>query len=237
VPRKPPIARRWITALTWPVGITLTSYDYLWRITALHRVQTVGHDEADHLPPLLPDDVDPSEIVSPEDGSGPLYHRMYATNLRMSRLGPEALFAQLTADLPRAVPLKLARFHKVLGDRHSVERGDEYVVRMPGPWDGPVRVVDRQPRSFRLATLAGHLEAGQIEFRVHPAHDDLLRFEIESWTRSGDRFSNLLYTRLRIAKEVQAHMWISFLENVVKLSGGEMTGGVDVLTHQVDREP
>jgi hypothetical protein len=237
VPRQPPIAHRWLTALTWPVGITLTAFDYMWRVTALHRVETVGHDEANHEPPLLPDDVDPSEIISPEDGSGPLYHRMYATNIRMSDLSPDMLFARLTSDLSKAVPLKLARFHKVLGDRHSVELGDEYVVRMPGPWDGPVRVVDRRSTSFRLATLAGHLEAGQIEFRVQLAHDDLLRFEIESWTRSGDPFSHLLYTRLRIAKEVQAHMWISFLENVVKLSGGEMTGGVDVLTHQVDVEP
>lgn len=237
MPRKPHIAHRWVTALTWPVGITLTSYDYLWRTTALHRIETFGTDEAGHEPPLVPDDVDPSEIISPEDGAGPLYHRLYATNVRHSDLGPDDLFAQLTADLPRAVPLKLARFHKVLGDKHSVELGDEYVVRMPGPWDGPVRVVDRQPRSFRLATLAGHLEAGQIEFRVQPAEAGLLRFEIESWTRSGDPFSNLLYTRLRIAKEVQAHMWISFLENVVDMAGGEMSGGVDVITHQVDSEP
>ena len=42
--------------------------------------------------------------------------------------------------------------------------GDEYVVRMPGPWDGPVRVVERTPTAFRFATLEGHLEAGQIRF-------------------------------------------------------------------------
>ena len=47
-----------------------------------------------------------------------------------------------------------------------MEVGDEYVVRMPGPWDGPVRVVEVTPTSFRLATLDGHLEAGQIEFRA-----------------------------------------------------------------------
>ncbi|HEX3925196.1 MAG TPA: hypothetical protein VHY31_23150 [Streptosporangiaceae bacterium] len=36
---------------------------------------------------------------------------------------------------------------------------------MPGPWDGPVRVVHTGAASFRFATLAGHLEAGEIEFR------------------------------------------------------------------------
>lgn len=46
--------------------------------------------------------------------------------------------------------------------------GDEYLVRMPGPWNGPVRVVGRTPTSFRLATLQGHLEAGQLELAPWP---------------------------------------------------------------------
>ena len=45
---------------------------------------------------------------------------------------------------------------------------------------------------------------------------------------------NLLYHRLRMAKEVQAHMWISFLERVVKLAGGRMTGGIDLETDRID---
>ena len=108
--------------------------------------------------------------------------------------------------------------------------GDEYVVRMPGPWDGPVRVVGVAPRSFRFATLAGHLEAGQIEFRAAPAPEGGVRFEIESWARSGDCLSNLLYHHLRMAKEVQLHMWTSFLERVARASGGRLTGGIEIDT-------
>jgi hypothetical protein len=63
-------------------------------------------------------------------------------------------------------------FEKVGGEMDSLAVGDEFVVRMPGPWDGPARVVSRTPTSFRLATLDGHLEAGQIEFRV--SRDELL---------------------------------------------------------------
>ena len=47
-------------------------------------------------------------------------------------------------------------------------------------------------------------------------------------------FADLLYHRLRMAKEIQAHMWISFLEGVVKLSGGRMTGGVAINTERVE---
>ena len=111
--------------------------------------------------------------------------------------------------------------------------GDEYVVRMPGPWDGPVRIVAVSPASFRFATLAGHLEAGEIEFRALPAPDGL-RFEIESWARSADRLSDLLYHRLRMAKEIQLHMWTSFLERVAAASGGRLTGGIEIHTRRVE---
>ena len=110
--------------------------------------------------------------------------------------------------------------------------GDEYVVRMPGPWDGPVRVVESAPDSFRLATLEGHLEAGQIEFRARHADENVV-FEIESWARSADRLSDILYDRLRMSKEVQLHMWTSTLERIVKLSGGRMTGGIDIHTRKI----
>ena len=64
--------------------------------------------------------------------------------------------------------------------------------------------------------------------------DDLLTFEIESWARSATRLSNLLYHRLHMAKEIQLHMWISFLEGVVSLSEGRMTGGIEIETSRVE---
>src|SRR5919202_6745980 len=106
---------------------------------------------------------------------------------------------------------------------------------MPGPRDGPVRVVSTTPSSFRLITLDGHLEAGQIEFRAVGEGDDIV-FTIESWARSGDRLSRVMYQTLRMAKEVQLHMWTSFLERAVKLAGGRLAGGIDVETRSVDDE-
>ena len=130
---------------------------------------------------------------------------------------------------------EFARCQRVLGEQPRLTRGDEYVGRMPGPWDGPVRVVDQDERSFRLATLAGHLEAGQIEFRADGGVDGApLGFQIESWARSGGRLSDLLYQHAHMSKEIQLHMWVSFLEGVVKLSGGRMTGGVDIDTRRVE---
>jgi hypothetical protein len=230
VPKRPASTRRWLTAATWPVGIALTSWDYMWRTTPMHRQELFSSSS----PPLpeLPAGVSVAEVQSPGDGTGPLFHRRYRTRIRDARLGADELMDSIQRRPNATSPTTFARFQRVDGGHGGLSAGDEFVVRMPGPWDGPVRVIHAGPRSFRLATLIGHLEAGQIEFRVAPDGEGRLTFEIESWARSSSRLVNLLYHRLRMAKEVQAHMWISFLERVVRLSGGRMTGGIEIRTER-----
>ena len=234
MPKRPSPTSRWLTAATWPVGVALTSWDYMWRTTPMRRREARGSLETP-LPPLLsyPPGVSSHEVQDHEDGYGPLFHRRYRTRIRESRLNAPELMEKLQADLNVAAPTRFARFQLVLGKPGRLAVGDEYVVRMPGPWDGPVRVIHVSRCSFRLATLAGHLEAGQIEFRASSARTEVV-FEIESWARSGSPLVNLLYHRARMAKEVQAHMWMSFLERVVQLAGGHMTGGIDLATERVE---
>jgi hypothetical protein len=107
---------------------------------------------------------------------------------------------------------------------------------MPGPWDGPVRVIRREPDSFRLATLTGHLEAGQIEFRAAHA-GDAVRFEIESWARAGDQMAALLYNRLRLAKEIQLNMWSHFCLRAAALAGDRARGGITIRTRWIPWPP
>jgi alkanesulfonate monooxygenase SsuD/methylene tetrahydromethanopterin reductase-like flavin-dependent oxidoreductase (luciferase family) len=225
------LQRRLWTAALWPTGIALTSWDYMWRTTPMHRSETTGDE--DDLPEGPPDAQLDEDVQRIEDGVGPLFHRLYRARVREPRLTAEELISSLGEDANRATPTALARFLKVRGTDGRMAVGDELVVRMPGPWDGPVRVTSVTSTSFRFTTLAGHLEAGQIEFRATQA-DEMLRFEIESWARSGDRLSNLLYHHLRMAKEVQLHMWTSFLERVAKLAGGRLTGGVEIISRKVE---
>ena len=231
MPKRPAPTRRWLTAASWPVGIALTSWDYMWRTTPMHR-QEVFCATSPTLPELAAE-LSAEEVQGPGDGTGPLFHRRYRTRMRDCRFDADQLMEAIRRNPNAAAPTTFARFQRVDGGRHGLSAGDEFVVRMPGPWDGPVRVVQAGSRSFRLATLAGHLEAGQIEFRVAPDGEGRLMFEIESWARSSSRLVDLLYHRLRMAKEVQAHMWISFLERVVRLSGGRMTGGIELHTERV----
>jgi hypothetical protein len=225
-------ARRMFTAARWPAGVLITGWSYMWRTTPMHRRELQGVWE-DDAPPPLPDGVRRDGVLGPEHGAGPLLHRSYRARIVDARLGPSAMIATIAEDPNRVAPGSLARFQKQRGERGRMAVGDEWVVRMPGPWDGPIRVVDLGPEHIRFATLAGHLEAGQIEWRAYP-DDGALGFRIDSWARSGDRLSDVMHNRLRMAKEVQLHMWTSVLERVARLAGGRLDGGLDIETRRIE---
>ena len=214
----------------WPVGIAAVSWRYMWRTIPLHRSEEAG-TRAD-LPGRVYGTSGFADRLQPLDaGVGPMLHRSYGVRIAGTSMAPSALIDLVSARLNQASP-EMAVFRKTRGAQGSLRQGDEFVVRMPGPWDGPVRVVRRDEASFRLATLAGHLEAGEIEFRAEP-EGDALRFEIESWARAGDRLSALLYNKLRLAKEVQLNMWSHFCLRAAGLAGGRPQGGITIRTRWV----
>jgi hypothetical protein len=234
MPRTPSLPRRLRTAARWPLGIAITSWAYMWRTTAIYRHELDGSWPSDGPPPIDAH-VTHADFQRPEDGAGPLFRRRYRASIAGAATTAAALMREIKADPNRVAPGAMAHFQKRAGDEGSLRVGDEFLVRMPGPWDGPVRVVDVTATSFRFATLEGHLEAGQIEWRAHDERDALV-FEIESWARGGDQLSYVLHDRLRMAKEVQLHMWTSVLERVTRRSGGRLDGGIDVQTRRVELE-
>jgi Domain of unknown function (DUF1990) len=222
-------------AARWPVGVALTSWRYMWRTTPIYRSEEPGSWPED-APPPLPDGLVYEDVQRLSHGAGPLFHRRYLTRIRDPLVSPAELMARLQRNPDAAAPTEFATFKKAAGDVDRMRPGDDYVVRMPGPWDGPVRVTEVSRSSFSLMTLEGHLEAGQIAFRATGDGNEI-EFEIESWARSGDRLSDLLYDRLRMSKEVQLHMWTSFLERVIRLSGGTRAGGLRIETRRVAEVP
>jgi hypothetical protein len=223
---------RIVTAASWPLGIAWTSWGYIWRVTPLHRREIEGSLGED-LPPALPAGVSLDEVHTPEDGAGPLLHRTYTGSLREGELDADELMRRLSANPDEVAPRALAKFRKTRGPRDRMTVGDEFLVHMPGPWDGPVRVVELTPTSFRFATLTGHLEAGQIEWRARDESGRVV-FQIESWARAGDRLSALLHGQLLMAKEVQLHMWTSVIERVAKLARARLESGIDIETRRVE---
>jgi len=233
VPRRLTLSRRAATAARWPLGVLKTGWDYLWRTTPMHRSDDAGsvHDDA---PPPLPAGTDRSDHQGIEDGYGPLMHRSYVVRVREARLSARELIGAFAADPDRAAPGALARFVKLRGEDGELRVGDEFTVRMPGPWDGPVRAVEVGPEHFGFVTLDGHLEAGRIRFSARDLAPRRVEVRIEAWARGGDRVSNFLFDRLPVNKEVQLHMWTSVLERLTKLSGGRRDGPIDIRTRRVD---
>ncbi|HWG12504.1 MAG TPA: DUF1990 family protein [Streptosporangiaceae bacterium] len=219
------------TVLGWPFGIAVVSWRYMWRTTPLHRSEETGSPA--ELQGLADEALRPGDGRQPAtSGVGPLLHRRYSGDIVGTQMEPDQLIDRVAGRLNQVSP-EMAVFRKVRGTGGGLHEGDEVVVRMPGPWDGPVRVTHRDATSFRLSTLKGHLEAGQIEFRASRA-GDALRFEIESWARAGDRLSNLMYNKLRLAKEIQLTMWTHFVIRAATLAKGRLRGGVTIKTHWVD---
>ena len=211
--------------------MSITGARYLVDRVPLYRRDREARD--DESPPDLDADIcgDPTTIQRPSAGLGPLFHRSYWIAVTDEECDAETLISHILREPNAVTPTEMARFETFDGDHaRDLEVGDELIVRLPGPWDGPVRVVERTPTSFRLVTLKGHMEAGQIEFATSYDNRGFLQFRIDSWARSGDRLFHVLYERFPVGREMQLHMWSQFCLQVARFSGGVRMSNVSVTT-------
>ena len=216
------------------LGAPVVAFHYLTQRVPLYRRD---RETIDAPIPDLDRDLpgDPRSLQRAQAGVGPLFHRRYWVLVTDEELGAEELIDAILCDPNRMSPKGLAHFETLDGDpAGDVQLGDELVVRLPGPWDGPVRVVERTATSFRLATLVGHLEAGEIEFRTGYDDRGFLRFTIESWARSGDRRFATLYDRFRIGRELQLQMWAQFCLRAARVTGGVRMSNVSCSTQRLE---
>lgn len=158
----------------------------------------------------------------PESAAGALNQRSYRVRILEPRLNAVAVM-----DLFRRDPIDSARPRTPRSSptprRPVLQMATPVEIKLPGPWNGPVRVTRLTPTSMRFETLQGHREAGHIEFEAHDLPDGI-DFSIHSLARSGDRPFDVLYSRLRVAKQMQSQMWAQVLEAAVQESGGRQQG-------------
>lgn len=211
----------------WLVGMGLITWRYLWATTPLHR--TESREDESHLPLELPDALSRDALQPWESGVGPMFHRRFRIRIADADEDAAALMRTVVRDLGSLVPQEVVHVHEGEASDRRLRPGDDIVVDMPGPWNGPVRVVHAESDRLHLATLAGHLEAGQIEFRAYDEAPHLV-FEIEAWARPASRPVDLLYSHLRLAKEIQLNMWVRFCLAAAQEAGGRPVDGVDIHT-------
>lgn len=218
----------------WGVGMTITLLRY-----GGQRVPTyLRHRRGDAVAPPEPDRElpgDPSTVQRSTDGYGPLFHRSFSIAVTDERLDERELLALVADDPNQVTPTEMARFETLDGaPARELQVGDELVVRLPGPWDGPVRVIERSDTTLRLATLRGHMEAGEIRFATWRDDRGFLRFQIDTWARSGDRLFHLLYETVPLGREIQQHMWSQFCRRVAAASGGVRMSGAGCFTERIE---
>jgi uncharacterized protein (UPF0548 family) len=170
------------------------------------------------------------------DGVGPITYRRYTVEIIDLKQSAVELMTDIQCNIDHYAPELLAYFEKT-EDRDPTKNlrvGEEYFIDIAGPFNGPVRVVDVDKTHFVFITLEGHLEAGEICFRLYekPGQQDMVVFEIFSYARAGHKMSHLSYNVLGVAKQAQTAMWVSFCERVLEASGGTSETGVRVLTEK-----
>ncbi len=216
----------------WLLGTLLVSWRYLWTTVPLHREELRGGG-AEDLPPHIPDELLDEQVQLAAGGVGPMFHRRFRVRIADSRLSPDELLAAVLGGFHRFVPREVVGIRREETGLLAV--GEQFVVEMPGPWNGPVRVVQADAGCLRLATLQGHLEAGQVQFRSYEDSGHLV-FEVEAWARCATALVQLLYVRLRLAKEIQLNMWVRFCRSAVRAAHGRLVDGVHISTRYVPAE-
>ena len=179
---------------------------------------------------------DPSTLQRAADGVGDLHVRRYRLVVATDRTVADAV-ELLRDDLDSLVPERFVWFRDAEGRPvGSIEVGDEFVARLAGPRDGPVRTVEVTEDGYRLATLRGHVEAGEIRFRVERLGPQRLGVEIRSWARSGSEDVRLLYERGG-GQQVQAHVWTSLCLALADRLDGRAVGRVEIASRRLDWPP
>lgn len=177
-----------------------------------------------------------------EQGYGCTYHRVYSVRLPVCSKAAAFSMKQLQQNPDRFSPQILAHFEKTKGLADSLQVNDEFMVHIPGPWNGPVRVTEVTETQFGLETLDGHMEAGQINFEIKPLNDKEVVFQVESKARSRDAVVDFVYDKIPIARLAQTEMWKSFCEQFAEAAIQadpncfEKVPEVAVLTEKYDEE-
>ena len=206
------LGRRFIRTVGWMVGAPLALFRFLRRHTAVEEINSRGG-----VAPLPVVDPDAAHREG-EQGVGPEFHRLYRATIHTPKLPAARLLAIIAADPNVIAPTEVLRFEKTHGEPGRLDEGDEFLIRMAGPWNAPVKVTRRWKEGFRFAATRGHPQLGQVELRMRDDGDELA-VEIQTRERAaGAKF--LVLQRIKLVQRMQSYTWGEMLQNTARLAGG-----------------
>jgi hypothetical protein len=223
------LGRRVVRRMGWLVGAPLATFRFLRR--AMPVVEVEMHREPPALPAEEPDD----EHREKDLAVGPTVHRIYGARIRRPVLTAERLMAIIAADPNVFAPTEVLRFEKHDGAAKGLKEGDELLIRLAGPWNAPVKVTRRWDQGFRLATVRGHPQLGQLEIRARDEPDGIA-VEIQTRERAAGWSFDALQ-RIGLIRRMQSYTWVAMLENAARLAGGSPPDRVTVQTWRSRGDP
>ncbi len=205
------LGRRLLRRTGWLVGAPLAVFRFLRQDIPLRELS--GPGTAWPLPPAGPDRANAEEA-----GVGARAHRVYGAVLRDCVLPAERLIRIIATDPNVIAPTEVLRFERKGAGARDLREGDDLLIRMAGPWNGPVRVTRRWDNGFRLAALRGHAQVGQFELRARD-DDDGIAMEIQTRERAAGVWFYLL-ERIGLVGRMRAYTWAEMLQKSAQLAGG-----------------
>jgi hypothetical protein len=200
-----------------------------WR----RRSVDVVDRDVDHVDFPTHDRPDDTDEQPPEIAVGPAFHRTYCLDIDGVTRSAEEAMAAIRADPNTLADARFAPFTKTRGRSGEMVVGDRYVIQLAGPWKGAVEVIEVTPRSFRFATLEGHMESGAIEMRAVDTDDGRgVSFTIESWARSHDRVFDVIYDKIGLAQMLQGEMWAIACDRFAEVVAGTPDGPLRIATER-----
>jgi hypothetical protein len=181
----------------WSVGMPLATVRFLSRRTPLE----------DRAVPFAP--ADPDEP--------PTVRRRYRARAERPRLPARKVAAVVVNDPNVVLPVEVMRFSPGGAVAGALREGQDRLIRMAGPWNGPVRVLEAGETGFRLAGLRGGAQRGEVAYRVRD-DDGALELEVGITQRSASRLYDIAY-RLGIARRIERHTWAYVIERSAQLAG------------------
>ncbi len=199
----------------WSVGMPLATLRFLLRRTPFEDRDVQG--------PLA----DPDEPRT--------VRRRYRVRVEHPRLSAATVAAIVVADPNVVLPVEVMRFSPGGAEARPLRAGEERLIRMAGPWNGPVRIVEAGQEGFRFTALRGGAQRGEVAYRLR-GDGEAIDAEVAITQRSASRLYDLAYHRLGIARRIERHTWSYVLERTAQLAGGRPPGRVLVET-VVSRPP
>ncbi|MDI1319846.1 MAG: DUF1990 family protein, partial [bacterium] len=178
-----------------------------------------------------------SDLQPVGSGYGDIYSRIYTASLTTS-ISAEVILNAVKSNINNfstdQTPLSIAStpFTPLSGSSLRIQLGNLYqVTGMNGFVNTAVAVTGISENSFTFSTLKGHPEAGSITFTVMQSGENTVTFDIHSIAQSANAGYAIGYQNgiLDLGYNAQTQVWMNFLNNVIKYSGG--VGTIETSTH------